>query len=49
MVYGSGGQSHIVWTGEFDVVPGFPEERAMSIMDGILQSAAPGLKAKAEG
>lgn len=46
MVYGNAGQSHIVWTAEFDVPPGFPEERAIGAIDGILQSAAPALKAK---
>ncbi len=46
-VYGNRGLSHIVWTMDFDVVEGYPEERALAIMDGILQSARPGLEARA--
>lgn len=46
LVYGNRGQSHIVWTMEFDVVEGYPEERALGIMDSIMQSAVPGLKAR---
>ena len=45
-VVGNAGQSRINWTATFDVVEGIPSERALAIVDGILQSAAPGLIAK---
>jgi len=45
-VVGTAEQSRINWTATFEVVPGFPVERAVGIVEGILQSAAPGLTAK---
>lgn len=45
-VVGNGEQSRINWTATFEVVGGIPPERATSIVDGILQSAAPGIVAK---
>jgi len=45
-VVGNAGQSRIQWSATFDIIEGVPVERAVSIVDGILQSAAPGLIAK---
>jgi len=45
-VVGNGDQSRIQWTATFHVLDGIPVDRATSIVDGILQSAAPGLIAK---
>lgn len=45
-VVGNAGQSRIQWSATFEIVEGLPAERAIGIVDGILQSAAPGLVAK---